>query len=96
MKYEKPEVGVVRFDSSTFIRTSGEGAVSYSSAGEALAALCGGYGSGHNDKPNRFSCNVFGGYSDANPPKQNDTVTVGGGVYVFDYVGNHWKCSSVK
>ena len=33
----------------------------------------------------------FGQYNSSNPPTQGSTVTIGGGTYVFDYVGNHWK-----
>lgn len=84
-KYEKPVTEVIRFGSeNVFMTASGE----YSSAGEALQAACGGYDGG---KTNKFSCSSFGGYSASNPPTQHSTVTLGGGTYVFDYVGNHWK-----
>ena len=64
------------------------GSVNHSSAQDVLNAMCGGYGGG---KTNNFSCNDFGGYNASNPPSQKSKVTVGGGTYVFDYVGNHWK-----
>ena len=63
------------------------GSGNYSSANEALNAMC----SGFNGATNNFSCSDFGGYNASNPPSQKSKVTVGGGTYVFDYVGHHWK-----
>ncbi len=85
MKYEKPQVEVVKFDTEGFMTGSG---AYYASASEALTASCGGYNGG---ATNNFSCNDFGGYNASNPPSQNAQVTIGDGTYVFDYKGNHWK-----
>ncbi len=89
MKYDKPTVEVVLFeDNALFMAES----PIYSDAQSALAASCGGYNGG---KTNNFSCTSFGGYNESNPPTQHSTVSLGGGIYVFDYVGNHWKCDVV-
>ncbi|MCR5369978.1 MAG: hypothetical protein K6E83_04655 [Clostridium sp.] len=84
MKYTKPEIEVIGVDNDIFMADS----VNFSSASEALAASCGGYDGG---KTNKFSCSDFGGYNASNPPTQKSKVTLAGGTYVFDYVGNHWK-----
>ena len=92
MKYEKAQVEVIQFTYSEFLTASNN----YSSVFEALSANCGGYSPKNNGKgTNNFDCGVFGGYSPSNPPTQKSTVTLGGGTYEFDYVGNHWKCSIV-
>ena len=84
MKYTKPEIEVIGVDNDIFMAGSGN----YSSAQEALNAACTGYNGG---ATNNFSCSDFGGYNASNPPTQNTQVTIGGGTYVFDYKGNHWK-----
>ena len=87
--YEKPAAEVYAVDADAhFMAASGGAAPTYSSASEALAASCGGYNGG---KTNNFSCSDFSGYNASNPPKQNAQVVLGGGTYVFDYKGNHWK-----
>ncbi len=90
MTYERPMAEVVRFEQGTAFMT---GSVNFSNASEALAASCGGY----NGAPtNNFACSDFGGYNAGNPPHQKSEVTLANGVYVFDFVGNHWKCSVVN
>ena len=91
--FERPQVEVIRFDVQDIICTSGGGSStqSYATAGDALTAECGGYNGG---ATNNFSCNDFGGYNASNPPSQNAQVTLGGGTYVFDYKGNHWKLAN--
>ena len=86
MKYEKPEVEVVKFEEAGFMTASGQ----YSSGIEALQSAC----SGFTGATNNFSCGSFGGYTTSNPPQKNKTpVPVGN--YVFVYVGKHWKCEVV-
>ena len=88
MIYEKAQVEVVLFENGISFMT-----VSYASAEAALAAECGGY----SGTPQNFQCNSFGGYGPDNPPhtNQHSSVTIGDGVYVFDYHGNHWACVQV-
>ena len=89
MMYEKPDAEVILFgEENVFMTASGNGGTNYSTAAEALSAACGGYNGG---KTNNFSCSDFGGYNASNPPTQKSRVTLAGGTYVFDYVGNHWK-----
>ena len=89
MKYEKPEVTVIRFDAGSAFMT---GSTGFTSVDEALEQFCGGYAGA----PNNFTCRSFGGYgSGGAEPSQNDTVVLTSGNYtfVFDFVGNHWKLS---
>lgn len=84
MTYQKPELEIIRFEDNVVFMT----ASTYENAGQALAASCTGYNGG---ATNNFTCSDFGGYNANNPPTQNAQVTIGGGTYVFDYKGNHWK-----
>ena len=88
MKYEKPEVEVVKFDDAGFMTTSAN--IDWSNPLSVLENSCGGYNGGGT---NNFSCTDFGGYNAGNPPTQNIQVTIGGGqyTYVYDYKGKHWK-----
>ena len=91
MKYIKPVVEVVKFNSDSFIVTSGE--IDYSSFGSAEAALayaCSGYNGAH---ANNFTCGVFGGYSSTNPPPKHAQVVLGNDAFVFVWQNNHWKKS---
>ena len=89
MTYEKPEVEVLKFENTGFM-TAGSNE-NYATSYDALYAACTGFKPQKVGKTNRFTCDSFGGYGGSNPPKQGDTVYLGGGKYVFDYVGNHWK-----
>ena len=84
MTYQKPELEIIRFEDNVVFMT----ASTFGTASEALAASCNGYNGG---ATNNFSCSDFGGYNANNPPTQNAQVTIGGGTYIFDYKGNHWK-----
>ena len=90
MTYEKPVAEIIRFgENDIFMTASGNPAEPhYSTAEEALSAACTGYNGG---ATNNFSCSDFGGYNSNNPPTQKAKVVLGGGTYVFDYVGKHWK-----
>ena len=95
MIYEKPEVEIIAVEDEDIITASGN----YSSSQDAVYAACGGY----TGAPlNNFTCDNFGGYTRDNPPKNNATVYLNGGEYVFNAVGygghgngqgGHWKCS---
>lgn len=92
MKYTKPQVEVVNFESEGFMTASSE--IDWSNMDQALATQCSGV-SPQNGKYDKVDCGVFGGYSNV-PNGQHVTVVVGDGIYVYDHTGNHWKCTNYK
>ncbi len=86
MKYEKASIQIIKFGNDVIFMQASPGG--YASAAEALAMNCPGYDGG---PTNNFQCSDFGGYNANNPPRQNVQVVIAGGLYVFDYKGNHWK-----
>ena len=84
MKYEKPQVEVVKFESEGFMTAS---TITYGSAADMLQDILGDYGG----NTNNFKCPEFGGTPTiVNGKKQ---VTVNG--FTFEWHGNdkkgHWK-----
>ena len=86
MKYEKPEVEVVKFEDAGFMTASGN----YSSADEMLRVLL---GDNYSGKTNNFNCSSFGGVTN---PSNGTTIKVGD--YYFTSRGNkngqHWQLCS--
>ena len=87
MTYEKPMVEVMNLDQAGFMTAS----LDLTSAATALSSSCGAYsGNGVNN----FSCGNFGGFNADNPPYKGATVSIGDGMYVYEWKGNsngHWK-----
>ncbi len=89
MKYEKANAEVIKFGPAPVFMTGST--ETYANAADALAKNC----SGFSGSTKKFSCGVFGGYVAGDTPNKAN-VTLAGGLYEFDYHGNHWSCSVVS